>query len=44
MEPRKQVAKVMKETEIQFTVHDLRLSFITIAKSLDIPTYDFPII
>lgn len=39
VEPRKQMAKVIKETEIQFTVHDLRRTFITIAESLDIPAY-----
>ncbi len=39
IEPRKQMAKVIKETQIQFTVHDLRRTFITIAESLDIPAY-----
>lgn len=39
MKPRKQMAKVINETEIQFTVHDLRHTFITIAESLDIPAY-----
>lgn len=39
VEPRKQMAKVTKETGISFTVHDLRRSFITIAESLDISAY-----
>ncbi len=33
------MAFVIKETGIQFTVHDLRRTFITIAESLDIPAY-----
>ncbi len=39
IEPRKQIAKVVKETGSHFTVHDLRRTFITIAESLDIPAY-----
>lgn len=39
IEPRKQMAKVIKATGITFTVHDLRRTFITIAESLDIPAY-----
>lgn len=39
IEPRKQMAKVIEETAISFTVHDLRRTFITIAESLDIPAY-----
>lgn len=39
IEPRKQMAKVIESTGIQFTVHDLRRTFITIAESLDIPAY-----
>lgn len=39
IEPRKQMAFVIKETGIEFTVHDLRRTFITIAESLDIPAY-----
>lgn len=39
VEPRKQMAKVTMLSEIQFTVHDLRRTFITIAESLDIPAY-----
>ncbi|CAL7964378.1 hypothetical protein GAMM_80006 [Gammaproteobacteria bacterium] len=39
IEPRKQMAKVIKATNINFTVHDLRRTFITIAESLDIAAY-----
>ena len=39
IEPRKQMAHVIKATGIHFTVHDLRRTFITIAESLDIPAY-----
>ncbi len=39
IEPRKQMAKVIEATGIQFTVHDLRRTFITVAESLDIATY-----
>lgn len=39
IEPRKQMAKVIEECNIQFTVHDLHRTFITIAESLDIPAY-----
>jgi len=39
IEPRKQMAKVIKASGINFTVHDLRRTFITIAESLDIPVY-----
>jgi integrase len=39
IEPRKQMNKVIKETNISFTCHDLRRTFITIAESLDIPAY-----
>jgi integrase len=39
VEPRKQIAKVTKETGIEFTVHDLRRTFITIAESIDISAY-----
>jgi len=38
-EPRKQIEKVKELSEIQFTLHDLRRTFITIAESLDIPAY-----
>lgn len=39
IEPRKQMAKVIAASEVSFTVHDLRRTFITIAESLDIPAY-----
>jgi integrase len=39
IEPRRQMTKVTELTDIQFTVHDLRRTFITIAESLDIPAY-----
>lgn len=39
IEPRKQMNKVIEETKIKFTCHDLRRTFITIAESLDIPAY-----
>jgi integrase len=39
IEPRKQMAKVIEATGIQFTVHDLRRTFITVAESLDIAAY-----
>lgn len=39
IEPRKQMAKVTQLSDIHFTVHDLRRTFITIAESLDIPAY-----
>ena len=38
-EPRKQMAKVIEESQVQFTIHDLRRTFITIAESLDIAAY-----
>lgn len=38
-EQRKQIAKVIKESGIKFTIHDLRRTFLTIAESLDIPAY-----
>lgn len=39
VEPRKQMARVTETSGVQFTVHDLRRTFITIAESLDIPAY-----
>lgn len=39
IEPRKQMNKVIKETNIIFTCHDLRRTFITVAEGLDIPAY-----
>lgn len=39
IEPRRQIRKVITETGIQFSLHDLRRTFITIAESLDISAY-----
>ena len=39
IEPRKQIAKVIAVSDISFTIHDLRRTFITVAESLDIPAY-----
>lgn len=39
VEPRRQMAKVTKFSDVSFTVHDLRRTFITIAESLDISSY-----
>jgi integrase len=39
VEPRKQMNRVIEETKISFTCHDLRRTFITIAEGLDIPAY-----
>ena len=38
-EQRKQMAKVIQESGIAFTIHDLRRTFLTVAESLDIPAY-----
>ena len=38
-EVRRSMWKVIAETDVQFTLHDLRRTFITIAESLDIPHY-----
>jgi integrase len=38
-EPKKGIAKVIKSSGIQFTNHDLRRTFITIAESLEISAY-----
>jgi len=39
VETRRQTAKVVEESGVSFTLHDLRRTFITIAESLDIPAY-----
>jgi integrase len=39
IDPRKPLERVTKESEVTFTPHDLRRTFITIAESLDIPAY-----
>lgn len=38
-EPREAVSRVATLSEVSFTLHDLRRTFITIAESLDIPAY-----
>jgi len=38
-EPRKQMARVIQESGVHFTIHDLRRTFITVAESLDISAY-----
>jgi integrase len=38
-EQRKQTTKVIKESGVSFTIHDLRRTFLTIAESLDVPAY-----
>lgn len=38
-DPRRFVQKVRDKSEVQFTIHDLRRTFITIAESLDIGIY-----
>ena len=39
VDPKKQIRNVINESGVEFTVHDLRRTFITIAESLDIPAY-----
>ncbi|MBP6057819.1 MAG: integrase family protein [Nitrosomonas sp.] len=39
IEQRKQMAKVIKESGVSFTIHDLRRTFLTVAESLDISAY-----
>lgn len=39
IEPRRQVQKVIQLSNVAFTLHDLRRTFITIAESLDISAY-----
>jgi integrase len=39
VEPRKQMAKVIVDSGVEFTLHDLRRTFTTIAESLDVPAY-----
>lgn len=39
VDPRKQMAKVSQASGVEFTLHDLRRTFIIIAESLDIPAY-----
>lgn len=37
--PHKQIVRVIKESGISFSIHDLRRTFITVAESLDISAY-----
>lgn len=39
VEPRKQINKVIDESGVHFTIHDLRRTFITVAEGLDISAY-----
>ena len=39
VEPRKVMKKIIDQSGITFTLHDLRRTFITVAESLDIPAY-----
>lgn len=39
VEPKRQIAKIIAQTEMTFTMHDLRRTFVTIAESLDISAY-----
>lgn len=39
IEPRKVMKKIINQSGVNFTIHDLRRTFITIAESLDIPAY-----
>ena len=39
IEPKKQMAKVVEASGVNYKLHDLRRTFITIAESLDIPPY-----
>jgi integrase len=39
VEPKRQLAKIIEKTDMPFTMHDLRRTFITIAESLDVSSY-----
>lgn len=39
VEPRRQIQRVVEASDVPFTIHDLRRTYITIAESLDIPAY-----
>ncbi len=39
VEPRKAMLQIRKLSAVDFTIHDLRRTFITVAESLDIPVY-----
>lgn len=38
-DPRRQIARICKASEVNFTIHDLRRTFMTMAESLDISAY-----
>ena len=38
-EPKRQIKKIIEESGVQFTIHDERRTFVTIAESLDISAY-----
>lgn len=39
IEPKKAIAEVVAESKVQFMIHDLRRTFLTIAEGLDVPHY-----
>lgn len=39
VEPRKQMARIIEQSGVNFTIHDLRRTFMTVAESLDISAY-----
>ena len=39
IEPKRQIAKIIDSSKVQFSPHDLRRTFITIAESIDVPPY-----
>ena len=39
VEPKRQLAKIIEKTDMPFTMHDLRRTFVTIAESLDISSF-----
>jgi len=39
VEPQVHIQRVIRDSNVQFTLHDLRRTFITIAESLDIFAY-----
>lgn len=39
IEPRNQIARVIETSGVDFTIHDLRRTFITVAESIDIQPY-----
>jgi integrase len=39
VEPKRQLAKIIEKTDVPFTMHDLRRTFVTIAESLDISSF-----